>query len=84
MGSLLIVSLAGFLGAFRIANKIPSVAGTFLIIIPYVALGGNAFVVSLGVFNPDFMWAIWGVMITMPLAVVSFFIGIIILLLGKK
>lgn len=84
LGILLIGSLVGFWGSFKIANRIPSGASIFLIIIPYMALGGNLFVVSLGVFYPDFMWAVWGVMITIPIAAISFLIGVVILLIGKK
>ncbi len=81
--SLFIGFFAGFWLVIKIMNRLGS-GSIFLLLIPYLALGGNVFIISLAIFDPIFMWAVWGAMITIPIAIASFIIGLIILAISNK
>ena len=74
----MIVLILGFIGLVRAVWNSGSIGEFFMVLVPYIAVAGNHFLVVTSPFNSTAVMAVYGYFITIPIATVSFFLGGII------
>lgn len=65
----------GFIALVNGIYKARSFILVFVFLIPYFAIGANILLVAMHVYNPNSLYALYGFVFTIPIAVISIFLG---------
>ena len=80
----MIVLILGFIGLVRAVWNSGSIGLFFMLLVPYIAVAGNHFLVVTYPFDHNSIMAIYGYFITIPAALISLFLGFIILIFEER
>lgn len=80
----MIILILGFVGLVITVYKSGAISTFFMLLVPYIAVAGNHFLVVTYPFDHNSIMAIYGYFITIPAALISLFLGFIILIFEER